>query len=127
MTIDTALLEATMLLIEEHPEQHDQAHWVWNAQAAECETTYCFAGHAALLAGAEPPARSGSWFVDERTGRLAVFGAPHAKPVADFAQGKLGLTEGQADKLFHGANTIPQLRALVDQYVAAAGSPEGEN
>lgn len=129
MTLNAELLDATMTTIERDPEHHDQSHWARNVTSPDCQTTFCFAGHAAILAGAQPPAHDGTWYVDPETGLSVSFFEPTSEHVADYAQKKLGLTDGQADKLFHGANTIPQLRAIVDDYLllASAGDLEDEN
>lgn len=124
MTIDVRLLEDTMALIEAHPEQHDQAHWFADMQSHDCETTFCFAGHAAILSGAQPPNDGQSWYVDPETGLAVLYGTDGAQHVMVYAQNKLGLTDVQADKLFHGANTVERLRALVNDYTLLASAEE---
>lgn len=53
------LLRGAATIIEEHPEEHDQAEW---AQTTECGTTFCAGGWIALLSGAEYDGRV--WTVD---------------------------------------------------------------
>lgn len=55
------LLRGAATIIEEHPEEHDQAEW---GQTTECGTTFCAGGWIALLSGAEYDGRA--WTVDGR-------------------------------------------------------------
>lgn len=45
MTVNVELLEQVMLKIENDPEKHNQSNW-------RCGTSFCFAGHACIEAGA---------------------------------------------------------------------------
>jgi hypothetical protein len=110
------LLERTMAHIEAHPEQHDQGSWI-NA----CGTTFCFAGHAALLAGASKPLSENGfgngWFVDTVTSTsraLSSYWDVDEDGVREFARRSLGLSEDEADVLFNGGRDINELRAIVN-------------
>lgn len=117
------LLRDTMKWIEEHPGEHDQERWV-NA----CGTAFCYAGHAALLAGATRPDALGfgiHWGInpvtfksvtDTYTGLLATDNIP----VDEFAARQLGITFEESEVLFDGDRTTAELRALVDALCAGA-------
>jgi hypothetical protein len=100
--LNVALLRKTMEHIEAHPEEHDQATWV-------CGSQMCFAGHAAVADGAtlEPgmymPNAMSEWL-----------GTTH---VSDYAQRALGLTSGEANRLFYADNSVEDLRVLVDDLI----------
>lgn len=108
--------------------------------APECRTSFCKAGWIAAIDGVKwfawgggpmPVPRSEDepsvWDLSsDQVGNPAVcdcLGAAcvnpeHALFVRDYAAERLGLDERQADILFHGANTIGDLRLLVDAMVA---------
>jgi hypothetical protein len=123
MAKNVTLLNATMNLIKANPQLHDQGMWV-----DPCATTMCFAGHAAVLAGAtfdkEIWANQEDWDVDPKTGQ-------HVNPyeydggedeenwpihVAEFAMNKLGLTWEERDYLFNQSRTREQLEQAVSKF-----------
>lgn len=119
MTIDLDLLEAAMSEIEQNPEHHDQQAWSKNVLNRDCQTTFCYAGHVAILAGAQPPTDAlMGWYVDFESNTTQPWSVRSALFVGEYAQKKLGITEKDADALFHGAATIPQLRVMVDRIKA---------
>ena len=116
---NVTLLQTTMRFIELNPDKHNQRAWV-----NECGTAFCYAGHAALLAGVtEPPmsvtASYDYWGVNIST--LESCGVARYEDlnagtqiVDEFAAQQLGLTEEEASTLFEADRTVKALRALVD-------------
>lgn len=101
---------------------HDQSVWLGVPDGTEhadvCGTAMCLAGFIAVRAGAAvPPAQRAEdgewdypdWAVDEATGAYT----PGAMHVSEFAEKRAGLSEGQADALFSGGNTLDQLRQMI--------------
>lgn len=135
--VNIDLLEATMQAIEANPDAHDQDDWYYHG---ECGTTYCFAGHAALLAGAPqppdaennlswrvPPELLGSRLVDDgiQLYVASALGRDGLLSVQDFAFISLGINTAQRQYLFTSAETPQELRTLVDLIKAdpKIGSP----
>src|ERR1700739_3283013 len=100
--INTALLEATMTEIRDHPELHRQGAWF---VPTECGTAMCFAGRACHLEGMEQlmPGTS-STIVSTQWGDI---------PVRKAAQRALGLTDEQQGVLFDACNTRAMLELMV--------------
>lgn len=104
------LLRETLAHIEAEPEKWDQSVY-------RCETGMCFAGWAVTLDGGRwktRPDEDGHALLvaeaeDDEISRK--MGDIHA---ADRAHRILGLTDGQADALFEGDNTLDDLRAIVN-------------
>lgn len=116
------LLQDTMAHVEQHPEEHNQDCWV-----NPCGTAFCYAGHAAILAGAARPTRQlarsdNAWFVDPETLESVGTRQPSesAVEVGDFAELKLGITNAESEVLFDGYRTVKELRKLVDALCANA-------
>lgn len=114
MAPNIPLLRRTLDHIRAHPEEWRQGYW-------RCGTTMCFAGHAAFLAG-------GEWFHPEDPMCSYMVAQPGevtylrgAVRVEDRARRVLGLTEGQADELFAGINTLGEIETLIDEICAEAG------
>lgn len=107
------LLKLTMDYINLFPEKHDQGDWV-----DPCDSTMCFAGHAAILAGATFKKKiwddEYEWMVDPETGKHARFGNDKREYIQYFAQRKLGLTTDEADYLFHHHRTREDLKKAVE-------------
>lgn len=114
---NVALLRKTQDFIEQNPSQHDQGVW-HNA----CGTAFCYAGHAALLAGAEHPGgRIELWHVDPVTlAAVTYVQNPESAYVGDFARKQLGLTEAESDALFDASRTLRGLRSLVNALCTGA-------
>lgn len=104
-TVNVELLRDTLDHIETHPQEWDQSDW-W------CETTACFAGHAALLAGAD--------LVDEATQKVTYDGK--RMHISDAAQLALRLSDREAVRLFAGSNDLGDLRRIVAELAKARAS-----
>lgn len=112
--INENLLKLTMLYIKTFPEKHDQGAWV-----EPCNSTMCFAGHAAILSGATFKNKiyenEEEWLVDETTGKHKAWDSLSKRVyISDFARKKLGLTAGEADYLFHQRRTPAELEKAVE-------------
>lgn len=120
------LLLATMALIKVFPEKHDQDTWV-----DPCNTTMCFAGHAATIAGATFDRKihddDDSWIVDpegKHVDELTAYEGDYwdnerkegYKLIEEFAKDKLGLSQREADYMFHHARTPEQLENAVYKF-----------
>lgn len=108
------LLKLTMLYIQTFPEQHDQHDWV-----NPCDSTMCFAGHAAVLSGATFKKKiyddEGEWLVHPVTGKHKDWQSDNRIYVSEFARQKLGLTQAESDYLFHQSRTKEQLEEAVEK------------
>lgn len=110
--VNKDLLQKTMDLINAKPETHDQNQWVVTDTHSPCGTTMCFAGHAAVLAGAEIPDPKkhsvSDWYVDKdgkylnrnSYNNLKGRARDEATSVAFYARTALGLDYDQAEYLF---------------------------
>lgn len=123
------LLLATMALIKVFPEKHDQGSWV-----DPCQTTMCFAGHAAVISGATFDRKihddEDSWIVDPEGKHVPEVEAYEGgedgwwdgerkdgyKFVEEFAKDKLGLSKREADYMFHHSRTPEQLEEAVYKF-----------
>lgn len=124
------LLRKTMDFINEHPENHNQQTWV-----SPCGTQFCFAGHAAIIDGADfDPAKAGyGWYIDESGKHITDFEADdfyeQGKPyrhVADHAQEILGLTSAEKMYLFASHRTKESLNEAVTLMEQGAEFDEDE-
>lgn len=98
---NTQLLQETIAAVLAQPEKHKQSEW-------RCETGMCFAGHAAMLAGAEwahPEDLTNPYI--KTTGTLDVH-------VSNYAAEALGLDGLEEAVLFEGDNTTEDLVKMVD-------------
>lgn len=117
------LLLATMALIKVFPEKHDQGSWV-----DPCNTTMCFAGHAAMIAGAtfdrDIYDQEDEWILDpngkhvgDEQARDRHFNRKDGyKYVEEFAADKLGLTPEESSYLFRHNRTREQLEDAVYKF-----------
>lgn len=117
--VNIDLLEATMARVERNPHQHDQGSWFTTVD--ECGTTFCFAGHAAIEAGAQPPTAeqiraNGGWWVnpDDPVKPHLTVDMNTLMEVQDWSAAQLELTNGQRSALFLDAGTAYHLRVMVD-------------
>lgn len=127
MTVNLELLNDTLKVIKLNPELHGQSTWVSKAEHTTCGTTMCFAGHAAVLAGAEIPDPKkhtiDDWFVakDENNSYLnmsQVYYANDAVPnqhVQDFATKALGISSEERDYLFEADRTMDEIELAVQE------------
>ena len=120
------LLQDTLAFIQANPDKHSQGDWVDPATEA-CETTMCFAGHAAILAGGtfdrDIFGELWEWNVDQETGQHVRAeddwddGLPDGVVhVADFAQRKLGLTRDERAYLFAGNRSRGEIEEAVEKF-----------
>lgn len=121
-TRNVTLLRRTIDWIEKHPEQHAQEDWL-----SPCGAKYCYAGHAAILAGAQAPGVNVAgdyWMIELPTLHALSHSDGHtgvaAVHVSEFAQEQLGLTEIESEVMFELDRTRAELRILVEALVAGA-------
>ena len=103
--------------LHEHPEQHYQGDWF---AETECGTTACVAGWTAILDGARL-VREPFGLADGPTKARIVVGG---EPIGVYAQRALGLTNLEAERLFHyeidNALALSYLDDLIDDCAASA-------
>lgn len=118
------LLKATREFILKNPAKHDQADWI-EVREEQCNTTMCFAGHAAVLAGAEQPRDFFSWRVDEDGKLTEVVNGYRSGGmlIEDYAREKLGMTYAEAEWIFYCMDNSTVLNRI-DQLVEAWESGE---
>ncbi|MFE0101205.1 hypothetical protein [Streptomyces sp. NPDC059009] len=110
MARNTELLVKIRDMIREHPEQHDQDHW---AKRTSCGTTYCIAGWAAVLTGAQL-----DW--------IPVHGGWSANTIDNedeyieiCAQRVMGLSDEETDLFcLHNAEALLLLNELIEEAAA---------
>ena len=108
--INKPLLRKVMEHIQNHPEEHHQETW---AQRDSCGTTYCFAGHTAIIEGWEPV----WWNSSDLEDSTSLFRNPVTGKEADveyIARQALGLTPLGAERLFYSCHTLDEVRATVE-------------
>lgn len=114
MTVNVPLLRQTLDHIREHPQEWDQQTW---RRTTPCGSAMCFAGTAAMLAGAtwlRPVPLSDVRHDDEDV--LVVPPGGGVDTVEGYAIRVLGLTERQAAELFASGNSFPRLCRLVERF-----------
>ena len=91
------LLRKVLEHITAHPEEHDQNYWGYRSLLLGCGTTHCIGGWALVLSGADLAwATSGDLALAVVDGQVSV-------PLTG-AQKVLGLTDGEAGRLFYAKN-----------------------
>lgn len=125
--LNKELLKETLDIIKLKPSEYDQTSWVRVEEANVCGTAMCFAGHAAILAGAEAPDPKkhyvADWYVNNSDKAYlnwqqydaAEWGT--ATSVARFAQAALGLDYDQADYIFDGDRTVDEIEHAVNTLI----------
>jgi hypothetical protein len=118
-TTNPQLVRAGLTRVETHLDEWDQGTW---AARTECGTKYCYAGHVLLEVGAQINVEDGTVRVDslpeqyrDRFGREFVEVSLAAKTV-------LQVDDVTADRLFHGSNSLDELRELVGEICGDAGA-----
>ncbi len=106
------LLKETYNYILEHPEEHDQAWW---ASKNSCGTSYCFAGHAVVLAGYTIN-WGGTYGGIGRSSFVNLPGVGNFDSISAVAKRLLELNDDQADLLFAGGNTIGDIRDILEDW-----------
>jgi hypothetical protein len=122
--VNVPLLKATMAIIDMKPEEHDQSNWVEVTEESPCGTTMCFAGHAAVLAGAEIPNPKKhdirGWYLDKQLNYLnseTGYYNDEARTVGSFSMEQLGIDERTANYLFDATLSTAGLRHAVDELI----------
>lgn len=125
MTVNLELLNATLEMIKANPDKYDQNSWVKTDEYSPCGTTMCFAGQAAVLAGAEIPDPKKhnivDWFVskDEKKSYLNIDDVYYgnnevpSEHVQDFATRELNLSFEEREYLFECDRTIEEIERAV--------------
>ncbi len=124
MTYNKELLKQTLQRIKTVPMEYNQGHWVKVEEANVCGTTMCFAGHAAILAGAEVPDPKkhvvADWYVakDDSNSYLnwrqaEAKDCQEYETVSQFAQRALGLNWDEQDYLFDADRTVEEIEEAV--------------
>jgi hypothetical protein len=110
------LMLAVREQITSHPETHDQTMW---GRKTECGTTYCIAGWAAVLSGAEP-----LWDIDiddtEEAATALHAGRgdkPYQRSIRTIAEEALGISYQEAGRLFPGALSRAEALANLDELI----------
>ncbi|AIK69308.1 hypothetical protein SEA_THREERNGTARJAY_96 [Mycobacterium phage ThreeRngTarjay] len=106
---NTALLNEVMQFILDYPEAHSQGAW-WNAE----RETSCYGMLTCYLMGHD--------LLPGYTTLVRDYDG-YTVPARDMAAKLLGLNGHEADTLFHGGNTVDELRRMVADLVA--GKPLG--
>lgn len=138
-TPNVQLLITTLEQIKRHPEDHDQENW-------RCGTSSCFAGHAAILAGAQwatgPDAHSAQLppgairldpdddtdmqaqhvYSDDVTW-IAPDGTRMYQHVSAYARRVLGFSLIDTGYLFMASNSIEDLENIVARLTSSAEQP----
>lgn len=117
------LLNDTLEWIKANPKNHDQGDWIDpgdNEESYEaCNTTMCFAGHAAILAGATFDKSvwfdEYDWAVDFKTGQH-IGSWEDSVHVSIFAADRLGLNDGERYYLYSSERTIQQIEEAVSKF-----------
>jgi hypothetical protein len=94
------LLKTTWNFIKNNPEKHQQSDFINHTQ---CGTQMCFAGHAAVISGAEFPRDDSPWFLTE-DGRLSEKdkdGLRKGIYIEEYARNVLGMTNDESHFIFY--------------------------
>lgn len=115
MSVNKELLQLTLNTIKENP-QH------WNQQSWHCGTTHCFAGFAELLAKHIPIDTEEQILIDKyNLGKNVLdYFSRTSKPswnTEENAANILGITEEDAQVLFHYSNDLKQLEEYVNYLI----------
>lgn len=126
MERNVKLLRETMNHILANPENHNQDTW-YSPGDAMCKTTMCFAGHAAVLAGAQvpdPKLFDGDWYLkldgslsthEEYMTSMYEDTEQQVLRVSKWAQRKLGLNSYEFEYLFMFMGTTDEVADRVEQ------------
>jgi hypothetical protein len=94
------LLKTTWNFIKNNPEKHRQSDFINHTQ---CGTQMCFAGHAAVISGAEFPRDDSSWFLTEdgKLGEQDAYGVRKGIYIEEYARNVLGMTYEESQFIFY--------------------------
>lgn len=98
------LLLKTLEWVEEHedPDNEDGLFWDQAQWRSDCGTAMCFAGAACMLNG-------------DRFHQIGTRWRANGAPISIRAQEILGLSEGDAEALFYGENSLNEISAIVEE------------
>lgn len=112
---NVALLDAVEQKILNDRDSWNQQQW--NSGTPDenmCSTSFCVAGHAAVMSGAALPKYwFDEWTVDPATGESFGVWNSDRVMVSQYAQAKLGLTDGERLDLFYGLNTLNEVQKIM--------------
>jgi hypothetical protein len=121
--INEPLLAKTMHHLTAHPEEHEQRLWL---ARGSCGTAGCLAGWALHFAGHEMIFEDFDHDTSEFLGNprlpwlrrfdAAVGSMADGRDIAYVARRELGLSRAQADRLFHGDNTLDGMWEMVEDW-----------
>jgi hypothetical protein len=112
------LLRRILHQIDEHPETYEQSVY---ASDSPCGTSYCVAGHAAVMSGAKPywqrldPLSTEPYFRADET--------EDGEMIRVVAQQALGLTDDEACQLFDSENCREDVELVAYRIAGRAGEP----
>ena len=129
--INADLAREVMAWIAEHPKEHDQSTWARRTRsntAAEWKVTLCAGAAACVLAGAELVWNDGEYTA------YAAYVTPESLP--EHARGSdremtymgyaarrlLGIDEDTACRLFFHADTLDEIRAILEPLITTSGN-----
>ena len=116
--MNTELARKALAAIRKYPDAHNQVWFVsdggrsfpvaaGNGDRPPWGTTLCMAGWAAFLAAPDGAKIDPAW-------RAIVLPDGKSRTIEHYARDLLGLTDGQVEALFFGANSADHLTAMVD-------------
>lgn len=144
-TLNVALAETVRDFLRNHPQRHDQTHWVdgqvqvlsadpdlaanipaliealeaaWRDDV--CMTTGCLAGWASLFAGYRQFKNNSSVYdpADFLPGEVPSYFSLKLIPMSEAARLALGLTDEQASALFWHRNTLDDIDDMFERIIA---------
>jgi hypothetical protein len=130
-TIDVPRLRKELEYVTIHPERWNQHQWI---QQTACGTVGCLAGNTVLHAGAQPLFGYNNSDHDDQASFVEIERGDdrHRTSVSRAARELLGLTDDQAEDLFHPLNSLHRLWSLAARFtdgeikVPSGVEPEGD-
>lgn len=92
----------------------ENAYHVWAANVDEqykCKSAYCFAGYTCLI----------NDLIEPLVGFKSTSATSDGRSIEDAAVDLLGLTDGEALRLFHGCNSFEKITEVVEEIMERAG------
>lgn len=115
--VNLTLLRDALDRIEAEPQHWNQHAW---AARTTCGTTYCLAGWTCVLAGHHIDWDNAIYADDAEDAPMEAITLTNGWLISAAAQRLLGLTDAEADRLFDGHNTLPELHRMAAQLAEAA-------
>lgn len=106
------LLASTLAWAKTHPEEHDQQNW---AAKKSCGTSYCIAGHIAVMLGHELV-----WQQEDDFGNSFAAYVKGGKLISNVAREGLGISCPHSEWLFDSGNTLEDLYDIASQLTGGA-------